>query len=68
MGDVFIVHGEKDRVWSADMSRRIQKTLETAGKKAETHFFAGEGHIFKNEARFQERRQLLQFLSRSLGQ
>lgn len=67
-GDVFIVHGEQDRVWPADMSRRIQKTLEKAGKKVEAHFVPGEGHIFKPDARFQEREWLLQFLSRTLGQ
>ena len=66
-GDIFIVHGELDRVWPADMSSRIQKTLESAGKKVETHLVPGEGHIFKPDARLQERQWLLQFLSRVLG-
>lgn len=67
-GSVFIVHGEQDRVWPADMSRRIQATIEKAGKKVEAHFVPSEGHIFKHDARLQERQWLLQFLSRTLGQ
>lgn len=67
-GAVLIIHGEMDRIWPAAMSRRIQKIIEGAGRKPEVHFFAEEGHIFKEEARYEEHKILLEFLHRTLGQ
>lgn len=66
-GPIFISHGEQDTVWSVEMTRRIQITLEHAGRHPEVHTFPGQNHILFGEAREQEQRLLLDFLNRTIG-
>ncbi len=49
------------------MVRRLITRLTEAGRAPEAHFFEGEGHIFRAEARNQEWALLLDFFERQLS-
>lgn len=63
-GPILITVGEKDEVWPADQTRRIEKTLQDAGRKPEIHYFAKEGHGFMWDAELTRREMVLDFLQR----
>lgn len=63
-GPILITVGEKDEVWPADQTRRIEKTLIDAGKKPEVHYFPKEGHGFMWDAELIRKEMVLDFLQR----
>jgi pimeloyl-ACP methyl ester carboxylesterase len=66
-GPVFIAQGADDRVWGAEMARRLVERMRVAGRPAEAHFFEGEGHVFGADARNREWELLLRFFGRHLA-
>jgi dienelactone hydrolase len=63
-GPILITVGEKDEVWPADQTRRIEKKLKSAGKSPEVHYFAKEGHGFMWDAELTRKEIVLGFLQR----
>ena len=64
---VFIAQGKADRVWGDEMARRLVTRMIEAGRRPEAHFFDGEDHIFRTEARNLEWELLVGFLGRHLA-
>ena len=64
---MFITQGTEDRTWDADMARRLVARLTDAGRAPEAHFFEGEGHIFRAEARNREWALMTDFFARHLA-
>ena len=63
---VFIGQGTDDQTWDAAMARRLVTRMTEAGRAPEAHFFEGEGHIFRAEARNREWALMTDFFSRHL--
>ena len=42
---LFISHGTEDRVWSVEMTRRLEQRLTLGGKNAEIHYLTGQDHM-----------------------
>jgi acetyl esterase/lipase len=64
---VLISQGTEDEVWSADMARRLVVRMTDAGRPPEAHFFDGEGHVFRTDARNREWDLLFDFFDRHLS-
>jgi len=64
---MFIAQGTNDNVWGDEMARRLVARMTDAGKPPEVHFFEGEDHTFRTEARNREWKLMLSFLSRHLA-
>lgn len=62
-GPLLITVGEKDEVWPADQTRRIEATLIAAGKKAKIHYFPNAGHSFRGPDEINRKDLVLEFLS-----
>ncbi|MDO9183473.1 MAG: dienelactone hydrolase family protein [Bacteriovorax sp.] len=67
-GPILITVGEKDEIWPADQTRRIDKTLKDAGRNPEVHYFAKEGHGFKWDAELIRKEMVLNFLQHVTSQ
>lgn len=61
---ILITVGDKDEVWPADQTRRLESTLKTAGRKPEVHYFPGAGHSFRGSDEINRRLLVLEFLKR----
>jgi len=44
-GPLFLSHGEKDSVWSVDMTKRLEARLVAAGRAPEVHYYPDQDHI-----------------------
>ena len=64
---VFIAQGTNDTTWDADMARRLVTRMTENGCPPEAHFFEGEDHVFRAEARNQEWDLLAEFFGRHLA-
>ena len=64
---VFIAQGTEDRTWDAEMARRVVARLTEKGCPPEAHFFEGEGHIFRAEARTREWELMTKFFAKYLA-
>ena len=64
---VFIAQGTEDKVWGADMARRLIARMTEAGRPPEAHFFEGEDHVFRAAARNREWELLIDFFARHLA-
>ncbi|WP_237482316.1 alpha/beta hydrolase family protein [Lichenibacterium dinghuense] len=64
---VFIAQGTEDNTWNASMARRLVARLIENGCEPEVHFFEGEGHIFRAEARIREWALMTDFFARHLA-
>ncbi len=64
---VLITQGTEDKTWDADMARML--VVHMAGNRCppESHFFEGEGHIFRAAARNQEWELITEFFDRHLA-
>ncbi|WP_024588865.1 prolyl oligopeptidase family serine peptidase [Aliihoeflea sp. 2WW] len=65
-GPVFLSHGTQDRVWSADMTRRLADRLERNGRRPEVHLYEGQDHTPGSDAENRHFELLLAFLDRHL--
>jgi dipeptidyl aminopeptidase/acylaminoacyl peptidase len=61
---VLITVGEKDEVWPVEQTKNIEKTLRTAGRHPEIHYFPNQGHMFRGADEISRRELVLDFLQR----
>jgi acetyl esterase/lipase len=64
---IFIAQGTRDSVWGDAMARRLTARMTDAGKPPEAHFFEGEDHAFRVEARNEELELMVHFFGRHLS-
>ena len=65
-GPLFLSHGTADRVWSADMTRRLEARLRAHGRSPEVHLHEGQDHGFDCEHLNRHTGLLLAFFGRHL--
>jgi len=66
-GPLLLCHGTEDKVWSAEMTRRLDRRLRQAGRSPETHLYQGEGHSLSAEAENAHLGHLIDFFCRHAG-
>ncbi len=66
-GPIFLIQGEADQVWSAEMAHRLVARLTAAGRAPEAHFFEGEDHVLRCPANDEAFAMLLAFFVRNLS-
>jgi dienelactone hydrolase len=66
-GPIFFTHGELDPLWCASKATGMRDRLLKAGRPAEFHLFAGEGHNFRDSAEEKRMNLLLDFFRRTLN-
>jgi hypothetical protein len=66
-GPILISVGDRDEMWSAEMASRLAAELEAAGRPAEFHAYAGQGHIPDPATWNVHMEQLLAFFERTLA-
>lgn len=65
-GPVFLGHGAADRVWTCDMTRRLEARLRVHGRDPEVHIYDGEDHSLGSQAENELHGHLISFLARHL--
>jgi dipeptidyl aminopeptidase/acylaminoacyl peptidase len=65
-GPLFLSHGEADRVWTVECTRRLEARLRAAGRTPEVYYYPDEGHGFKAAAINIERQRLVAFFRQHL--
>lgn len=65
-GPVFMSHGEKDLMWTAEMTRRLEARLRAAGRDPEVHYYEDQGHGFDPETANIQWERLIAFFRRHL--
>ncbi|MHB0776006.1 alpha/beta hydrolase family protein [Halomonas sp. WWR20] len=65
-GQLFLSHGTADRMWSVEMTRRLEARLRAHGRDPEVHYYEGEDHIPRSEAENEHHAHLVNFFERSL--
>ena len=48
-GPLFLSHGEADKTWTVECTRRLEARLRTAGRNPEVHYYPDEDHTLKAE-------------------
>ena len=66
-GPLFLSHGTNDKVWTVEMTRRLEARLRAAGRDPEVHYYEGQGHGFDPEAGNLQNERLLDFFARHLS-
>jgi len=65
-GPIYISHGEQDRTWTVDCSRRLEKRLIAAGRTPEVHYYPDEGHGLSPASATRQIKRLKAFFTRTL--
>jgi dipeptidyl aminopeptidase/acylaminoacyl peptidase len=65
-GPVLLSHGEADKTWTVECTRRLETRLRAAGRNPEVHYYADEGHTLKPETQKIALDRLLSFFQRHL--
>ena len=65
-GPLFLAVGLDDRMWSPDMTRRLENRRRAAGRHVEAHYYNGEGHVPGSEGENLHHARLLSFLQQNL--
>ncbi|OZG72167.1 thioesterase [Hahella sp. CCB-MM4] len=65
-GPVFLSHGTRDRVWSVEMTRRLEERLRPVNPLLETHYYEGEDHTCRSDAENVHHEKLIGFFDRHL--
>jgi dipeptidyl aminopeptidase/acylaminoacyl peptidase len=65
-GPLFLSHGTADRVWSVEMTRRLEARLKAHGRKPEVHYYEGQDHISNSDGENDHHDLLISFLQRHL--
>ncbi len=65
-GPLFLSHGTADRVWSFDMTRRLEARLKAHGRKPEVHYYEGQDHVSNSEGENDHHDHLIAFMQRHL--
>lgn len=66
-GAVYLSHGTEDRMWSAQMTRRLEERLRAHGRAPEVHHLAGQDHVPLGDDANAHHRRLLDFFGRTLS-
>jgi acetyl esterase/lipase len=66
-GPLFLSHGTADRVWSVEMTRRLESRLRQHGRTPEVHYYEGQDHIPGSEAENEHHEKLIAFFERHLA-
>jgi dipeptidyl aminopeptidase/acylaminoacyl peptidase len=66
-GPLFVSHGTKDEVWSADMTRRLRDRLQRHGRTPEVHLYEGGLHRLSSELENQHHELLIDYFARHLS-
>lgn len=64
---VLISQGTDDEIWSAESARELVDRMTAAGTPPEAHFFEGEPHLFRAEARNRQWELVVDFFGRHLA-
>lgn len=65
-GPLFLSHGTADRIWTVEMTRRLEARLQAHGRAPEVHYYEGEDHIPTSDAENRHHEHLLAFFERTL--
>lgn len=65
-GPLFLSHGTADRVWSVEMTRRLEARLKAHGRKPEVHYYEGQDHIPNSDGENDHHDLLISFFQRHL--
>jgi len=65
-GPLFLSHGTKDKVWSVEMAKRLERKLKHREAHLEVHYYEGEDHNCRTEADNKHHELLIQFFTRFL--
>jgi dipeptidyl aminopeptidase/acylaminoacyl peptidase len=65
-GALFLSHGEADKVWSVERTRRLEARLKTHDRAPEIYYYPGEGHGLGPAAANLNRARLASFFRRHL--
>jgi dipeptidyl aminopeptidase/acylaminoacyl peptidase len=66
-GPLFLSHGTADRMWSVEMTRRLEMRLRSAGRTPEIRYYEGENHILGSTALNEHHEHLITFFQRHLA-
>ncbi|CAN0554182.1 unnamed protein product [Ectocarpus sp. 8 AP-2014] len=66
-GPLLFTHGTKDRMWSVEMTKRLEKRLRGHGCDPEVHYYEGEDHIPSSAGQNTHNQLLLDFFSKHLN-
>jgi dipeptidyl aminopeptidase/acylaminoacyl peptidase len=65
-GPVLLSHGEADKTWTVECTRRLETRLRAAGRNPEVHYYADEGHMLRPETQNIALGRLIGFFRRHL--
>jgi len=65
-GPLLLSHGTKDRMWSVEMTKRLEAHLREHGRSPEVHYYEGEDHIPSSSGQNKHHELLLDFFSKHL--
>ncbi|UEQ06545.1 prolyl oligopeptidase family serine peptidase [Halomonas profundus] len=65
-GPLLLSHGTKDRMWSVEMTKRLEQRLREHGRSPEVHYYEGEDHIPSSSGQNAHCQLLLDFFSKHL--
>lgn len=65
-GPLLISHGTQDRMWSVEMTKRLEQRLREHGRSPEVHYYEGEDHIPSSSGQNKHYELLLNFFSKHL--
>ncbi|WP_447042829.1 alpha/beta hydrolase family protein [Vreelandella sp. H-I2] len=65
-GPLLLSHGTKDRMWSVEMTKRLEERLREHGRHPEIHYYEGEDHIPSSSGQNKHYELLLEFFSKHL--
>lgn len=65
-GPLFLSHGTQDRMWSVEMTKRLEKRLIKNGRSPEVHYYEGEDHIPNSAGQNKHYELLLDFFLKHL--
>lgn len=65
-GPLFLSHGTEDKVWSVEMTRRLEARLRQNGRDPEVHYYEGQGHALGSAADNFHNAKLMAFFQRHL--
>ena len=66
-GPLFLSHGVQDRMWSVEMTRRLERRLQDHGRQPEVHYYEGEDHLPGSEGENRHHELLVEFFERHLS-
>ena len=65
-GPLYLSHGEQDRVWSVEMTRRLEARLRRHGRSPEVHYLPGQDHGPRGEDENEHYARLVTFFRNKL--